>query len=231
LRPRRAGVGDLVVSGAGFRVSERLEVRGAHTKLRVLATGDSMIQLIDFKLSDGLGGRASVRSDARISTGISKSFMLDWVAHARRQAASVHPHATVMFIGANDGFNIGDAPCCEGAWVKAYAGRVRAMMRSYRRGGAGKVYWLTIPTPRDGKRQQIYRQVNRAIRLAADPFASDEVEVIDLVKIFTPGGRYRASINGHTVRQEDGIHLNVAGAAIAAREIIRRLRADGLVYG
>jgi lysophospholipase L1-like esterase len=231
LRPRRAGVGDLVVSGAGVRVSERLELRGRNTKLRVLATGDSMIQLIDHKLSDGLGARARVRSDARISTGISKAFMLNWVAHAKRQAASLHPHATIIFLGANDGFNIGDAACCEDAWVKAYAARVRAMMRSYRRGGAGKVYWLTIPTPRDGKRKHIYGQVNRAIRLAADAFAEDEVEVIDLGRIFTPGNRYRASINGRTVRQADGVHLNVAGAAIAAREIIRRLRADGLVYG
>ena len=160
-------MGEFVLSGSGFRVSERLEVRGSTSKLRVLATGDSMIQLIDHQLSDGLGGRASVRSDARISTGISKSFMLDWVGHAKRQAASVHPNVTIMFIGANDGFNIGDAPCCEDAWVKAYAARVRSMMSAYRRGGVAKVYWLTIPTPRDPKRQAIYRQVNKAIRPAA----------------------------------------------------------------
>ena len=33
----------------------------------------------------------------------------------------MHPDVTIMFIGANDGFPIGDAPCC-GASGPAYAG-------------------------------------------------------------------------------------------------------------
>ena len=154
--------------------------------------------------------------------------MLDWVAQARRQATR-RPHATVMFIGANDGFAIGGAACCDAAWEKAYTARVKRMMASYRRGGAGRVYWLTLPTPRDGARARIYAAVNRAIKAAAADFAADEVEVVDLVKIFTPGNRFRSSINGQTVRQGDGIHLNVAGAKIAARTVIGRMRADGLL--
>ena len=91
------------------------------------------------------------------------------------------------------------------------------------------MYWLTLPTPRDGERARIYAAVNRAIKAAAADFAADEVEVVDLVKIFTPGNRFRSSMNGQTVRQSDGIHLNVAGAKIAARAVIRRMRADGLL--
>jgi hypothetical protein len=229
LRARRSGRGELRLSGAGFRSSATLDVIGPRAPIKLLATGDSMIQIIDGYLERGLGKRASVRSDARISTGISNPFMLDWVAHARRQVAASHPTATVMFIGANDGFNIGDAPCCGEAWVQAYAKRVRAMMGTYRRGGLGRVYWLTIPTPRDPKRKAIYDQVNKALKAAAKGFPQDEVSVIDLVPIFTPGGRFRASINGRTVRQADGIHLNPAGAAIAAHAIERRLRSDGLI--
>ena len=134
-----------------------------------------------------------------------------------------------MFIGANDGFAIGGAACCDDTWVKAYAARVKRMMGSYRRGGAGRVYWLTLPTPRDGERARIYAAVNRAIKAAAAGFAARRGR----------GGRPRAdlhagrpvppSINGQTVRQGDGIHLNVAGAKIAARAVIRRMRADGLI--
>jgi lysophospholipase L1-like esterase len=229
LRARRAGRGELRVSGAGFRFSAKLDVLGPRAPIKLLATGDSMIQIIDGDLKAGLGARASVRSDARISTGISKPFMFDWVAHAGKQAASIHPQATVMFIGANDGFTLGGATCCGDAWVQAYAQRVKAMMESYRRGGAGRVYWLTIPTPRDPQRKAIYDQVNKALRRAAAAFPRDEVSLIDLVAIFTPGGHFRAAINGQTVRQEDGIHLNPAGAAIAARAIERRLHADGLI--
>jgi hypothetical protein len=47
--------------------------------------------------------------------------------------------------------------------------------------------------------------------------------------VFTPGERFRASIHGRVVRQGDGVHLNVAGAAIAARLLMRRLRADGFI--
>ena len=231
LRAGRAGLGRLTVSAAGFSAVRRMEVRAPRAPLRLLATGDSMIQIIDSFLAERLEPRrqATVTSDARISTGISKSFMFDWVRHASREAARSRPQATVMFIGANDGFAIGKAPCCNSDWVAAYAKRVKQMMGAYRRGGAGRVYWLTIPVPRDPARRPIYRAVNDAIKRAAADFPADEVSLIDLVRVFTPGGEYRSSINGTTVRQADGIHLNVAGARIAASVIVKQLRADGLL--
>ena len=76
-------------------------------RLRLLATGDSMIQIIDCYLQQRLGSRGvRVRSDARICTGISKPSLLDWQAQARRQAAR-RPDVVVMFLGANDGFPMG----------------------------------------------------------------------------------------------------------------------------
>jgi hypothetical protein len=228
---RRAGVGRVAVSGAGFAIRERLETRRRHAPLRLLATGDSMIQIIDSLLKQRLQPRhkAHVTSDARISTGISKSFMFNWVRHARAETSRLRPQVTVMFIGANDGFPIGRAQCCGPAWIAAYAGRARRMMRDYRRGGAGRVYWLTIPAPRDAQRKPIYHAVDEAIEHAAASFPADEVSVIDLVRVFTPGGVFRASIHGRVVRQADGIHLNVAGAKIAAAVILKRMRADALL--
>jgi lysophospholipase L1-like esterase len=228
LRPTHAGHTGVRVRGTGFRVAKRLEIRARHAPLRVLATGDSMIQIIDTELKARLKRGAQVTSDARISTGISKTLMLDWVAQARRQARAKHPQVTVMFIGANDGFAISGVACCDERWIRRYTARVRTMMASYRRGGLGRVYWLTLPAPRDEARKRIYHAVNLAIRAAASAYARDEVAVIDLVPIFTPGERFRPSIRGRVVRQGDGVHLNVAGAAIAAREIVRRMRADGL---
>ena len=102
-------------------------------------------------------------------------------------------------------------------------------MRSYRRGGDGRVYWLTLPAPRDRRRKPIYHAVDEAIERAARSFPADEVSVIDLVPVFTPGWSFRASIRGRVVRQPDGIHLNVAGARIAAALILKRLRADALI--
>ena len=72
-----------------------------------------------------------------------------------------------MFIGANDGFPIGDAPCCGDAWVAAYAERVRGMMEAYGRGGRGRVYWLALPAPRGGFFRRSFPAVNAALRKAA----------------------------------------------------------------
>ena len=159
--------------------------------LSLLATGDSMIQIIDGYLKARLGPRGvRVRSDAHISTGISKPSLLDWQAQARRQAAS-RPDVVVMFLGANDGFPMGDAACCNNeAWIAEYARRAGRMMASYGREGRTRIYWLLLPTPRGGFFRETFPAVNAGIRRAAER-ARRDVRVIDLVEVFTPGGRYR----------------------------------------
>jgi hypothetical protein len=190
-----------------------------------------MIQIVDGFLAERLAP-ARVRSDARISTGISKPDLLDWVAHARRQAAGYEPDVTVVFLGANDGFAIGGAQCCGRAWRRAYAARASRMMRHYARGGLGTTYWSLLPAPRAANFRHVYRAVNRAIRAAAREHP-ETVRLVDLPATFTPGYRFRQTIRwrGRTVsvRQRDGVHLNVAGAAIAAQLIARQVRRDGLL--
>jgi hypothetical protein len=225
LRARGAGIRTVTATAPwGQRARRVVELR--RRPVTVLATGDSMIQIVDSFLKRRLG---RVHSDARISTGISKPAMFDWVRHARRQRAR-RADVTVMFIGANDGFPIGDAQCCGEAWVAAYARRVRSMMAAYKRGRKGVVYWLTLPTPRSGSFARVFGPVNRAIVRAARSFRGNQVRVIDLRRTFTPGGRYRRTIRyrGKTVvaRQGDGVHLSTAGASIAASLVIRAMRRD-----
>lgn len=225
LRPRHAGRSRLSVEG---RRRGAVRVLARPGRLRVLAAGDSMIQYVNTELGARIRG-ARLRSDDHISTGISKPRMLDWPRQAERVSRSFRPDASVVFLGANDGFPIAGEPCCSDAWVRAYAARVGRMMRAYAREGAGAVYWLTLPVPRRAGLQPIYRAVNRAVTRAA---ARREglVRVIDTARVFTPGGRYRSSMrwNGRTrtVRQSDGVHLNQHGAAIAAQLVIRAMRRD-----
>lgn len=214
----------------GQRTSASAVVRRAGGRFRLLATGDSMIQIIDSFLAQRLKPKgARVVSDAHISTGISKPEMLDWIAHARSSARTVKPDVTVMFIGANDGFNLprpggAVAACCSGPWVDAYAARVKTMMRSYLRSGRGRVYWLLLPTPRGATFRRVFSGVNAAIVQAARSFDATEVRLLDLRRTFTPGGRFRPRY-----RQGDGVHLNRSGASIAANVILRALRRDGYV--
>jgi hypothetical protein len=202
----------------------------------LLVTGDSMSQPLDSILARDFSDADSkviVRRDARIGTGISKSELLDWGKLSNQQVAKARPNAVVMFLGANEGFPMQSGgrsvECCGVAWATEYASRARQMMNTYRRAGAARVYWLNLPAPRSVGQQRVSRTVNAAILAAAAPFR-DEVRVIDLSAIFTPGGVYRSNMetNGHStlVREADGVHLNEAGAKLAAEELLDELRAD-----
>jgi lysophospholipase L1-like esterase len=230
-RMRTPGVWNFILlTGYGQHAQRMFYVR-PHRPRRLLATGDSMIQIVDTYLKQRLAKRhIRVRSDARISTGISKPFLLNWPKHARRQARRLRPDVTVVSIGANDGFPFGNANCCGDRWVAAYAKRVEAMMRAYSRGGQSLVYWLTLPAPRPAQWRRIYPAVNRAIKRAAANLAGS-VRVVDIAKTFTPGNRFRQSMTWHghreSVRGPDGVHLSPAGASIAETLIERALRKDG----
>jgi lysophospholipase L1-like esterase len=201
----------------------------------LLVTGDSLSQPLDAELARDLAGRDGVRvvRDARLGTGISKSDLLDWGKLSVAQTRKVRPDAVVMFLGANEGFPIEvggkEAECCGGAWASQYAFRARSMMNVYRRNGAARVYWLLLPQPRDAARARITRAVNAAITVAAEPYRA-QVRVLDMGAIFTPGGRFRAamSVGGREtiVREPDGVHLNDAGARVAASAVLRAVDRD-----
>jgi len=194
----------------------------------LLATGDSTMQGIDNFLADELGDDATVRSDVRPGTGISKS---DWSAIARAQVRRDRPRVTVVSLGVNEGYDLPAlAPgavvaCCGEPWIAAYAGRVRTMMRGYERRGRGRVVWLTLPLPRSGSRATMTAAVNGAIVRAGAGMAG--VTVLRMDRLFSPGG-YTETIRWRgrdvPVRTADGIHLNVSGTAIAAKVIVGALR-------
>ncbi len=203
---------------------------------RVLAAGDSMIQIVDSFLAKQLEPKhLRVRNDDHVGTGISKPFLFDWLKHARSIARSYRPNATVVFLGANEGFPMRwhgkRRKCCSRAWRQAYSARAQAMMKSFERGGDARVYWLTLPAARPHSWNRIYRSVNLALRSAAKR-EGDGVRLLDMGAVFTPSGRFQQTIKrgGHrvSVRQRDGIHLNVAGARIAAQVVVRRMKRDQL---
>ncbi len=201
----------------------------------LLVTGDSLAQPLDVDLARDLAAKGvqTVR-DAHLGTGISKTDIVDWGQLSALQVKQKKPDAVVMFMGANEGFPMPGAggklvQCCGPAWAAIYATRARKMMDTYRRAGAARVYWLTLPAPRDGARQKIARSVNAAIGVAAQPFRA-QVRILDMTSVFTPGFRYRAAmpVGGRStiVRRPDGIHLNDAGARLAATDVVARLGAD-----
>ena len=207
------------------------EVRPPAAGPVALATGDSMMQVMERWLDvrlEGLGLPTVL--DSRVGTGVSRPQLLDWVAYSQTQSADIRPAATIVFLGANDLLPIAGAPCCGPAWVAGYQRRARHMLQAWLR--TGRVYWLSIPAPRDPPLARVHRAVNRAVRRAVAA-SGPNARVLDLVPVFTPGGRFRSSIvrDGHRVRvrMKDGVHLNAAGSRIATEVVVDALRADGLL--
>jgi lysophospholipase L1-like esterase len=206
--------------------------RPLHT---LLVTGDSLAMPLDIHLARKLAGKGvRVLREPHVGTGVSKSGFVDWGKLSGQQVKRDKPDAVVVFIGANEGFPLKSAggkqlPCCGPDWAAIYAFRVRRMMNTYRQRGAARVYWLTLPLPRDGNRQKIAHAVNAAIDVASVPYRSS-ARVLDMAPIFTPGNRYRdaMSVGGRNqiVREADGIHLNDAGAEIAANTVLDSVKKD-----
>ncbi|MBJ7332554.1 MAG: DUF459 domain-containing protein, partial [Solirubrobacteraceae bacterium] len=203
----------------------------------MLVTGDSLAMPLDAVLGRRVadaGTGVQVYREPHVGTALSQTDLLDWGAEARAQVDKHGAEATVIFIGANEGFPMEGADgkkvtCCGRAWAAVYADRARQMMHTYRQKGTGRVYWLLLPAPRDPARQKISRAVNAAIRVAAQPYRA-QVRVVGLDRVFTPGGRYRDAmeVDGREriVRESDGIHLNEAGAQIAADVVLATARQD-----
>ena len=136
------------------------------------------------------GRRALVRSDARVSTGISKPSLLDWRAHAREQAAGVRPDVTVMFLGANDGFPMAGADCCGRPGSPSTPAAPATMMRSLR---ARRPRPRVLAAAAGAARRLLPRDLPGGERRAAPGGRGleDDVRLIELDDVFTPGGRYR----------------------------------------
>ena len=201
----------------------------------LLVTGDSLSMPLDVVLARQLANTdVEVERDPHVGTGISKSGLVDWGRLSTEQTAELEPDAVVVFIGANEGFELPAADgsqiqCCGPDWAAEYAFRARRMMNTYRRGGRARVYWLTLPAPRETDRQRIARAVNAAIEVAAQPYRA-HVRVLDMEALFTPGGRYRAAMTvggrPQIVREPDGIHLNARGAELTADAVLEAVEQD-----
>ena len=200
---------------------------------KLLVTGDSLSTPLDVQMARRLASAGvEVVRDPHLGTGISKTFTVDWGQLAATQVHREKPDAVVVFIGANEGFPIDKVDCCGADWAAIYANRIRRMLETYRRDGAARVYWITLPTPRDPDRQRISRVVNAAIAVAAEPWRA-QVRVVDATAIFTPDGyRDAMDVGGRRtiVREADGIHLNQAGAGLLADQLLKRIGQD-YVYG
>lgn len=202
---------------------------------KLLITGDSMSMPLDAELARRLSpdGVETIR-EPRLGSGLSRPELVDWAQLSTTLMEQEEPDAVVMFIGAGDGYPLPgpdgeELTCCGPDWAAAYANRARRVMDTFSGDGRTRVYWLTVPTPRDDQRARNTSTVNAAVEVAAQAFVPS-VRLIDLIPVFTPDEEYVSSlvIDGEEeiVRDSDGLHLNQAGAEVAADAVLEQLEAD-----
>jgi hypothetical protein len=204
--------------------------------LKLLATGDSMIYPVSQELAAGRVRGEHVVADRHDGTGLTTD-TISWPLLAAEQAARVRPDVTVVALGGRDGgVPIRNAhrhivSCCGPDWIGLYAGLVRPLVRSYLRHGQGRVYWLTLPVPREDARAPLFAAVNDAVRSLVPHFGSG-LRMIGVDTAVSPGGfQDTISYDGLTIhpRTPDGIHLTHAGACVEESLVSQALREDGLL--
>ncbi len=159
----------------------------------LLVTGDSLPMPLDVEMARRLAAKRSKVRDPHVGTGISKSDLLDWGKLSVQQVREREPDAVVVFIGANEGFPMPGAGGRERPVLRPGVGGGLRLPRPAHDahlppGRPARVYWLTLPFPRDADRQEIARAVNAAIEVAAQPYRA-HVRLLDMAAIFTPGRR------------------------------------------
>jgi hypothetical protein len=198
--------------------------------LRLLVTGDSLTGYLGPILVDKTAAVAPTVGfvDTHNGTGLTRPDYVDWSLVAQQQEAADNPDAVVVMMGGNDFQNMtlpngqfftAGTP----AWTREYERRAIVCMRIWTRGGTRRVYWLAMPPARDSAWAYDDNQINIALRRAAAQVPG--AEYLDILGPVTNHGKYADFVpDGHgqpiLVREPDGVHLNQAGSAIVADEVL-----------
>lgn len=201
------------------------------SRRKVWFGGDSMANDIGTALSRLLDPSAmSTTIDAHVASGLVRPDYFDWPAELARVVRTKKPDVMVFMIGGNDGQTMlidgqirrWDEP----EWQALYRSRVANIMDFLIQGGRPLV-WVGQPNARSESLSAKMAIVNDIVRTEASKRKS--VTYIDTWKMFaaSDGGysAYLRSDDGEQVlmRQNDGFHLNLAGANRLAKAVAAEL--------
>jgi uncharacterized protein len=201
----------------------------AKSPLRVLIVGDSVgIDLGQYALVNDLGGTGVVQAtlDGHISTGLTRPDYYNWPAELHGDLNSLHPQLTIICIGANDAqndyangqlYDYGTA-----AWNQMYTQRVSSFISEATNAGS-RVLWVGMPPMASGQLNNQMNNLNSiyAAQVAAHPGAR---YLSSAPALGGPGGVFEGfkDVGGspESIRTDDGIHLQPAGAELLSQAVI-----------
>lgn len=208
-------------------------------KLRLWIAGDSLVITPGYAIVRAAGASPVIDPvgdvQGRVSTGLQRPDVFNWFSEIASQMKALKPKAVVLAFGGNDdkaymtglpeGVSIGDFGSA--AWQQEYRRRVAGIMNTVTRAGAHLI-WIGLPITRSPEQTRRYDVVNAAVVKEAQR-RPRTVTYIDTYSLFASesGGYsdYRTTVSGERerVRAADGVHFDVAGGNLIAREVLRHL--------
>ena len=198
--------------------------------LRVWMAGDSLMGTIaeSFEEAESASNDVAVSNDVQIGTGLARPDVLNWPATIAREMATGKPDIVVLVFGANDDQDMAVSGhrvvLGTAAWKAEYARRVSAVMNEVA-SPFRTLIWLEPPLtarPRINQTNAVIDQV-----LVAAAATHPGVRVVSLAPTLAPNGVFDEYLGGSSgqpiqVRDTDGVHLTLAGAALVT-PLIRRI--------
>lgn len=207
----------------------------APREIRVLLMGDSIMIQLARSIERELAGRPGykVTSFPSLGTGLARLDLFDWLKKTEELTQDGLTDFLVVMIGANDrqamrtGATTILQPSDSAAWSAEYARRVGKAMDIMIKNKVKHVLWMELPDMRDPKTQNDVLQINAIFKQEAA--ARPGVAFVPCKQLLSrkPGtySSYIMQSSGMplTVRYDDGVHLNRAGADLLGNFIVAQM--------
>jgi hypothetical protein len=209
-------------------------------KLRIWVAGDSLVIVPGYAIVRAAGGSPVIQSvggvDGHVATGLTRPDVFNWFQEIATQVEQLKPNVVVLNFGGNDnhgymtglppGTSIGDF--ASPSWSAEYLRRVRIVMDTVNRAGA-TVVWIGLPVVSSPAETASFDKLNAIVEKEAKRRGPRKAIYIDTYTMFAgdSGGFTEYMQNGKgdsvKVRSGDGVHFDVAGGDMIAREVLRQL--------
>jgi hypothetical protein len=201
--------------------------------VRILVIGDSLMGWIGPAVTQALDGKPiDVTEDWQVATGLARPDKLNWPAQAKADMEQHDPNVVIMGFGGNDAQDMstadGTVKVGTKEWRAEYQRRVAQMLTAVE--GRGRtVYWIGLPITTRANIEASAPLMAQAVKaeISARPWA----HYIDTLKTLSPDGKYVTYLptpdgNGVKVREDDGVHPNLAGASRMVAPMVQAIRKE-----
>lgn len=198
--------------------------------VRLLVVGDSLMGWVGPGLDEGLDDSlVAITEDWKAATGLARPDFYDWPERVSGDMTKYDPEVVVIGFGGNDAQPMrtanGNVQLGTPEWAAEYQRRVAQILQEVEAPGR-TVYWIGLPVTTAGNIEDAAPAMRKAVttETSARPWA----HFVDSRTSLSPDGTYTAYLpdgNGGEVkvRENDGVHPNIAGARRIVAPLILEL--------